>query len=125
MLPIGTVACVGGWTMKATREKLNELRYDFGVVRKVRCSEEEISAIAKQFRANRTLPEGIEYGKVGDSHASYFRYEKNGLSLTEMHEFVNYAQMKKLNAIKTAVVYIAVLVSIVAAAYAFSRFSIF
>lgn len=94
---------------KSIKEELKELRYEFQLLEKVPCSDEDTKKYREYMQNGTPLPNGIDYSKnygVGNEF-EYFFYTVNvpELSEEEKQEYLMLKKLRSINTIKKCVVF--------------------
>lgn len=99
--------------MKLANE-LNQLKYEFGVLKKVYCTDEENEIYRKLLKENQTLPDGVvredPEGSIEWEH--FYTIKESSLSNAELSEYLQYKQLKSIITIKNCVIFFTVLAAI-------------
>lgn len=94
---------------KTIRGELKELKYEFQLLEKVACSDDDTKKYREYMQNGTPLPAGIEYSKnygVGNEFEYYF-YTVNipDLSNEEKQEYIMLKKLKSIDTIKKCVVF--------------------
>ena len=93
------------------RQKLRSYKFDFDLLQKIPCTQEENKAYLDLLKAGRPLPDGVfryEYQSGIESDAFYTVYEPE-LTADEIAEYLTYKKLHMLRTIKNCAVFFVVL----------------
>ena len=93
------------------KQKLRSYKFEFDLLQKLPCSQEENKAYLDLLKAGQPLPEGVfryEYQSGIESDEFYTVYEPE-LTAEEISEYLTYKKLHMLRTIKNCVVFFVVL----------------
>ena len=93
------------------KQKLRSYKFEFDLLQKIPCSQEENKAYLDLLKAGQPLPEGVfryEYQSGIESDEFYTVYEPE-LTADEIAEYLTYRKLHMLRTIKNCVVFFVVL----------------
>jgi len=94
------------------RKKLQEHKFEFGLLQKIPCSKEENKSYQELLKNGGTLPEGV-YAYVYDSGetstSEFFTVYQLDLTDAQIQEYLTYKQLSMIKTIKNCVVFFTVL----------------
>ncbi len=103
------------------RDKLRAHKFEFNLLQKIPCSEQENKEYKKLLKEGGTLPKGVyayEYEDETSTGEFYTVYEAE-LTEAEIKEYLTYKQLSYIRTIKNCVLFLTVLVIIKIIVYLF------
>ena len=88
------------------RKKLDSYKFEFGLMQKIPCSQEENEEYLKILKSGGTLPEGV-YAYYND--LEFYTVSQPDLTEAEVAEYLTYKKLKLLKTIKNGVMFFVVL----------------
>lgn len=93
--------------MIVSMKELQKRRFDYGVLYKVPCIQEEEEWIRDELKANRPMPEG--YARDPENHFAFVKFDPYEMTKAEIDELLMYRRTEYVRTIKNVLVFFAVL----------------
>ena len=93
------------------KKELMQLRYEYGTMEQINCTEEQNAEYRQLSKENKPLPPRVfcRNSDPASEYASFYTVSEMDLSTEQLNEYLQYRQLKTLTSIKKCMVFFTVL----------------